>query len=102
MAVKKADLEKMNDLIARGSTIAALRKKFPNYDYWEIYFAVSDYSLLGKKRSISNRLKKLRGKLTPDARNELVDEIIELLNTIYDQSKGNGRKLIDIERVLTR
>ncbi len=102
MAVNRGDLEKMNDLLAKGATIASLTKKFPKYDYWEIYWEVNDYSLLGKKRSLSNRLKKLRQKLTRDRRNALVDEIVKLLNQIYDQSKSNGKKLINIDRVLRR
>ncbi len=60
MSVKKTDLKTMNDLIGKEATIADIARKFTKYDYWEIYSKVEDYSLLGKKRSISNRLKKLR------------------------------------------
>lgn len=103
MPIKKSDLEKMNDLVGKGATIAEVARKFKNYDYWDIYWEVEDYSLLGKKRSISNRLKKLKGrKLTRDERIELVDEIRETLNDIYKISKKNGKKLIDIGRVLER
>jgi len=82
----------MNDLIYKGSTIAEVARKFKNYDYWEIYWEVEDYSLLGKKRSISNRLKKLKRKLTREERVELVDEITDILNDIYKISKKNGKK----------
>ena len=34
-------------------------KTYPNYDYWEIYWQVNDSSFLGRKRTISNRLKKM-------------------------------------------
>ena len=102
MAVSKQDLEKMNDPLSKGTNIADLAKSFPHYEYWEIYWEVSDYSLLGKKRSISNRLKRLRGELMPESRNAVVDEIVELLNQIYVQSKTNGKKLIDIDKVLRR
>ena len=33
MPIKKNDLEKMNDLIDKGSTIAEVARKFTNYDY---------------------------------------------------------------------
>ena len=92
----------MNDLIGKGATIADIARKFTNYDYWEIYWEVEDYSLLGKKRSISNRLKKLQRKLTREKRVELVDEIIEILNDIYKISKKNGKKLIDIGRLVSK
>lgn len=103
MAIKKSDLEKMNDLVGKGATIAEVARKFKKYDYWDVYWEVEDYSLLGKKRSISNRLKKLkRKKLTRDKRVELVDEIGDFLNDIYKISKKNGKKLIDIGRILER
>jgi hypothetical protein len=60
MTINRHDLERMNDLIGKGATIADIAKKFRKYDYWEIYWEVEDYSLLGKKRSITNRLNKLR------------------------------------------
>ena len=59
MRISKHDLEKMNDLVGKGKTIVDISKQFDKYDYWEIYSEVEDYSFLGKKRSISNRLKKL-------------------------------------------
>ncbi|MBW1796036.1 MAG: hypothetical protein JRJ38_16710 [Deltaproteobacteria bacterium] len=102
MSIKKSDLEKMNDLVSKGATIADIARKFKNYDYWNIYWEVEDYSLLGKKRSISNRLKKLKRKLTREERIELVDEITETLNDIYKISKKNGKKLIDIGKVLAK
>lgn len=102
MKVSKQDLEKMNGLLDKGTTIADIANKFPKYGYWDIYLQVCDFSLLGKKRSISNRLKKLRKKLSQGDRTTLVDEIAMLLKEIYSQSKANGKKLIDIERVLRR
>ena len=61
----------MNDLVTKGTTIADIHRKFPKYDYWEIYWEVNDYSFLGKKRMITNRINKcnigplgLKGKTT--------------------------------------
>lgn len=100
MAISKHELESMNDLLAKGKTIAELVKKFPRYDYWEIYWQVNDYSFLGKKRIITNRLKKLVTIKTQADREKIAAEAQELLDQLYAQLKGNSAKLIEIDRVL--
>lgn len=100
MAISKAELEAMNDLLSKGKTIADLEKKFSQYDYWEIYWQVNDYSFLGKKRAITNRLKKLVSTKTQVERQELAAEAQEMLDELYAQLKGNSAKLIEIDRVL--
>ena len=50
MTVSEQDLEKMNDMIEKGATIASVAKIF-GYDYCDVY-SVVDYSLRGKKTSI--------------------------------------------------
>ena len=100
MAISKAELEVMNDLIAKGKNISDLEKKFPQYDYWEIYWQVSDYSFLGKKRTITNRLKRLVTEKTMLERKETAAEAQELLDELYAQLKRNSAMLIDIDRVL--
>jgi hypothetical protein len=103
MAIPKETVVKMNDLLKKGSTISNLAKKFPKYSYWEIYWSVDDYSILGKKRSISNRLKKLENSRMPKSeRTKLVKEIKENLNGIYSITKKNGKKLIDIGRIMEK
>ena len=100
MAISKHELEVMNDLLSKGKTIADLVKKYPAYDYGEIYWQVSDYSFLGKKRTITNRLKKLVTTKTQTERHELADEAQALLDELYSQLKSNSAKLIEIDRVL--
>ena len=100
MVITKPELETMNDLLANGKTIAELVKKFPKYDYWEIYWQVNDYSFLGKKRTITNRLKKLVACKTLVDREKLGAEAQELLDELYDQLKRNSAKLIEIDRAL--
>lgn len=102
MAINKAELEQMNDLLSKGKTIADLEKKYPAYGYWEIYGAVSDYSFLGKKRTITNRIKSLVATKTQAERQELAEEAQELLDELYAQLKSNSAKLIEISRVLSR
>ena len=100
MSISKSELVEMNDLLAKGKKIADLAKKYPQYDYWEIYWQVNDYSFLGKKRTITNRLKRLVTEKTTEQRRQTADEAQELLNELYDQLKRNSAKLIEIDRVL--
>jgi len=100
MAISKSELESMNDLLAKGKTIAELVKKFPQYDYWDIYWQVNDFSFLGKKRTITNRLKSLVTSKTQADRERLAEEAQELLDELYSQLKSNSAKLIEIDRVL--
>ena len=102
MSIKKHELEKMNSLLESGVNIADIAKKFKDYEYQEIYFAVSDYSLMGKKRRITNRLNKLKQRPTKDIREDLIDEIKEQLDEIYVLAKKNGKKLIDINKVISK
>ena len=102
MAIKKHELEKMNCLLESGVNIADIAKKYKEYDYWEIYFAVNDFSLIGKKRMITNRLNKLKKRATKEEKKKLIGEIKQQLDEIYDLSKKNGKKLIDINKVLSR
>jgi hypothetical protein len=102
MAIKMHELEKMNSLLESGVNIADIAKRYKEYDYWEIYLAVNDFSLIGKKRMITNRLNKLRKKRTKEEKEKLIGEIKEQLDKIYDLSKKNGKKLIDINKVLSR
>ena len=100
MPISKVELEAMNDLLGKGKKISELAKKYPQYDYWEIYFQVKDYSFLGKKRSITNRLKRLVKEKTTEKRQETAAEAQEMLDELYAQLKRNSEMLIQIDRIL--
>ena len=102
MAIHKRDLAEMNDLLAKGKTIAQIAKKYPQYDYWEIYWEVNDFSFLGKKRTITNRLKKIVTTKTRADREVLAEEAQDLLDELYERLKSNSKKLIVIDRVLRK
>ena len=102
MSIKEKDLQQMNNLLEKGVTISRIADKFKKYNYWEIYWQVNDYSLLGKKRSITNRLNKLQKKLSKEERQKLVKETKELLDGMYVISKKNGRKLLEIGKVINK
>ena len=102
MAIKKRVLAEMNDLLAKGKTIAQIAEKYPKYDYWEIHWEVNDFSFLGKKRTITNRLKKLVTAKKRDNREVLAEEAQDLLDELYESLKSNSKKLIEIDRVLRK
>lgn len=102
MAIKKRDLEKMNGLLVQGTTVADIHRKFPKYDYWEIYWEVNDYSFLGKKRMITNRINKIAKTKVPQIRRDVAIETKELLDELYSQLKVNSKKLIEIDRILRK
>ncbi len=35
MAIKTHELEKMNGLLERGSTVSKISRKYPDYGYWK-------------------------------------------------------------------
>ncbi len=100
MPIRKPDLEKMNDLLSKGTTIADLAKKFPKYDYWEIYWEVNDYSFLGQKRTITNRINKMAKSRSPKERKQFASQATKLITDLYNRLKENSKKLIEIDRVL--
>ncbi len=103
MAIPKETVIKMTDLLKKGYTTSNPARKYSKYSYWEIYWTVDDYSILGKKRSISYRLKKLENDRMPrNERAKLVKEIKENLNGIYSITKKNGKKLIDIGKIMEK
>ena len=85
MAIKKSELEKMNELLTKGETIAQIHRKFDQYDYWEIYWKIKDYSFLGKKRMVTNRINKIAKSKTPSERRKISKEAKEPLNQLYTQ-----------------
>lgn len=102
MPIKKHELDEMNEALKNGKTIAQLAKKYSQYDYWEIYWEVNDASFLGKKRTLTNRIKKLASTKTKAEREVLAEEAQALLNELYDHLKHNSKKLIEIDRVLRK
>ena len=102
MIIPKATLDEMNGLISKGKTIAYLANKYPAYNYWEIYCQVKDSSFLGKKRAVSNRLKKMVATTNKAEREELSREINSIVDDLYGYLKTNSKKLFQIGRVLSK
>lgn len=102
MGIKNRDLEKMNEALMNGTTIADIHRTFPQYDYWEVYWEVNDYSILGKKRMITNRINKIAQSKIPKDRRKIAAETKDLLSQLYSQLKKNSKKLIEIDRALRK
>ncbi len=102
MVIPQHELKEMNRLLEGGINIAEICAKYPQYHYWEVYWSVSDYSLLGKKRIITNRITSARNAATQDERNALLSEVNKLVTEMYKLTKRNGRKLVDIGKIINR
>ncbi|MGR3320262.1 MAG: hypothetical protein ACUZ8O_17490 [Candidatus Anammoxibacter sp.] len=100
MAIKIHELKKMTTLLESGVNISDIAKKYKQYDYWEIYLAVNDFSLMEKKLMITNMLNKLKKMVTKEEKEDLISEIREQLDGIYSLAKKNGKKLMDINKVI--
>ncbi|WP_122828193.1 hypothetical protein, partial [Pseudomonas viridiflava] len=90
----------MNQMLESGVNISQIAIECPSYDYWEMYGSVTDYSLLGKKRIITNRLNTLRDSTTKAERSDLIDEIDTLITEMYNLTKRKKKKLVEISEVL--
>ena len=101
MAINQRDLSEMNLLLSQGKTIADIAKRYSQYDYWEIYGKVNDFSFLGKKRRISNKLRDLVAAKKED-RVVLVKDTQKLLDELYGSLKANSKKLVSIARILKK
>lgn len=82
--------------------IADIWARYSQYQYFEIYWSVSDYSLLGKKRKITNRINSARHTTSQAERNKLLDEVNSLVTEMHELTKRNGNKLVDIGRIINR
>ena len=102
---RQQDREKIIELAREGKQLTKIMEEdFPEYEYWEIYEVVySDggKSALGVKRTIANRLKTLRDpNLSDDEKEEIIDEIDELVWHLYDSLKTSQSKLDAIRKIM--
>lgn len=102
MAIPQHELKEMNRLLEGGMNISDIWARNSSYDYWEIYWSVNDYSLLGKKRKITNRINSARRTASKTDRERLLKEVSLLVTEMYNSAKNNGKKLVDIGKVINR
>lgn len=104
--MNKKDKIAIQTLAKEGKQIAKIMEQnFPEYEYWDIYEVVYDYggkSALGVKRTIANRLNTLAETRKKNERNEIIEEIEELVWHLYESLKVSQKKLQAIRKTLDK
>jgi hypothetical protein len=103
MAVTKKDAETIRNLVKEGKRITRIvRDDFPEYDYWEVYstaYGAGERGAQGVKRMITNRLNVLC-EVNKDERQNIIDELDDLIWYLYNNFKTNQGKLDSIRQAL--
>ncbi|MDP2168301.1 MAG: hypothetical protein Q8J64_08235 [Thermodesulfovibrionales bacterium] len=106
MEIPKKDADSIKRLAKEGKQIKKIMlEDFPAYNYAEIYFTVySDggMSALGAKRTISRRLIKLVSTKSKAEREEIINEVDELVLHLYESVKNSQKKLDSIRKSLSK
>jgi len=93
----------MKNLAREGKQISKISvEDFPEYDYWDIYsevYGAGEQSAQGVKWMITNRLNQLVAANARD-RQDIIDELNELIWYLYQNYRSNQRKLDNIRQVL--
>jgi len=104
--MKNKDINKIQSLAQEGKQISKIMEQdFPEYAYWEIYEAVHDSggkSALGAKRTIANRLSTLATTGKRNEREEIIEEIDDLVWHLYNSLKSSQQKLQAIRKTLDK
>ncbi|MGX5678392.1 hypothetical protein [Bacillus toyonensis] len=87
-------------LVREGKHISKIwAEDFSEYGYWEVYtevYGAGEKSSVGVKRMITARLKKLTGTNKQKDREELIEEINELIFHLYIRYKDSQQKSNEI------
>jgi hypothetical protein len=106
MDISTDDKDRILKLVREGKTISKivtddLKNK---YDYFDVYLTIKgdgEQGALGIKRMISTKLKTII-EAKKEERKVLIDEIGELVESLYKKSKANQKKLEDLRKVLDK
>ncbi|MFC1914776.1 hypothetical protein ACFLWK_00770 [Chloroflexota bacterium] len=103
MTVPRKDASRMKNLTKEGKQISRIvEEDFPEYDYWDVYsevYGAGEQSAQGVKWMITNRLNQLVAADSRD-RQDIINELNELVWYLYDNYRSNQRKLDSIRQVL--
>ena len=98
------DKEVMVRLAREGKHISKIwSDDFPEYDYWEVYtevYGAGERSSVGVKRMITARLRKLASVNNQSDREDLIEEINELIFHLYSRYKDSQHKLNEIRCII--
>ena len=102
----KKDRVAIQILAKEGKQISKIMEQdYPEYDYWEIYWAVHDAggkSALGTKRIITKRLETLASTGKKDERRAIIEEVDDLVWHLYESLKSSQLKLQAIRKALDK
>lgn len=97
------EIAEIQTLAREGKQISRIKdENYPQYEYWDIYNAVygdGGRSARGVKKMISTRLNTLTG-ATKKERNEIIEEVHDLVWHLYDSLKSSQKKLDAIRKAL--
>ena len=104
MAIPQSDQKQILRLVQEGKPISKIAKEdFPDIDYWEILWTAWDggaRSARGVKKMITSRLNSLIEAGKKQDRQQLIDEISDLVSYLYENQKRNSEKLDKIRKTL--
>ncbi len=104
--MNKKDKSEIQALAQEGKQISKIMEQdFPEFDYWDIYEAVYNgggQSALGVKRTIANRLTLLVNTGKKHEREEIIEEVENLVWHLYDSLKSSQKKLQAIRKALDK
>ena len=104
MAIPQSNQEKILRLVQEGKPLSKIAEEdFPDIDYWEIWWTVwegGERSARGVKKMITNRLNSLIEAGKKQDRQQLIDEISDLVSYLYKNHKKISEKLGKIRKTL--
>ncbi len=104
--MNKKDKSAIQALSQEGKQISKIMEQdFPEFDYYEIYNAVYNeggQSALGVKRTIANRLKTLVNTGKKHEREDIIEEVEDLVWHLYESLKTSQQKLQAIRKALDK
>ncbi|WP_342564217.1 hypothetical protein NST84_03215 [Paenibacillus sp. FSL R7-0345] len=102
--MNKKDSEEIIRLAREGKHISKIwSEHFHEYDYWEVYmeaYGAGERSSVGVKRMITARLNKLADTDSKDIREELTEEINELVVHLYSRYRASQQKLEKVREII--
>lgn len=96
------DIRQIAKLASEGKQISKISDDFPQYDYWQVYWAVygaGEKGPVGTKKMITNLLNKLTA-ASPEEQAALIEEINDLVWHLYNSYQESQKKLDAIRQVI--
>ncbi|NOQ30587.1 MAG: hypothetical protein GQ570_05630 [Helicobacteraceae bacterium] len=101
--VPKEDVAKILDLVVKGKTIVDIEKSFKgtynNAIISKIIFKEGSKSIIGNKATITRKLNKLENAKTKEQRQKIINQVDDLVNTLYENYKLALLEIADYEKI---